>query len=273
MDGTEPQIWWLIFVMPITVISGLQTITISALFVTLSPINGIWAAGLIYSGLLLLCIALIILSLRKQKIKTMQSFWVASCLALACIMVLTNRFPNDFWGTSNHRTQWERPAKNLSVKIDKKVFGPFYMLYNSTSLFTPIPASQVLVDTTGDFFVIQTALGSEFLLDSADSSKLTMTHRSAKDTIQNVEAQLATAIPEELQHRVYCGEKTLDKKGDIFSDGTPSYICQSIKIDNTLVASGGSIGLLDVAISPDNATALVVVTENGKPRVYQVNLK
>ena len=147
------------------------------------------------------------------------------------------------------------------------------MLYNSTSLFTPIPESVALVDTIGDSFIIQTALGSEFLLDSTDSSKLTMTHRSTKDTIQNVETQLATAIPEELQHRVYCGEKTLDKKGDIFSDGTPSYICQSIKIDNTLVASGGSIGLLDVAISPDNATALVVVTENGKQQVYQVSLQ
>ncbi len=272
MNGTEPRIWWVIFIMPIMIISAIQTLTISSLFTTLSPINGIWAAGLIYSGVLLLCIALIILSLRKQKIKTMQSFWVASCLALTCIMILTNRFPNS-WSDANNQIQWKLPAKNLSVQMDKKVFGPFYMLYNNSSLFTPITGNQILVDTTDDFFVIQTALGSTFMLESTNANNLKMLHRHTEDTINTIQENIAATIPENMRSRIYCGEKTLDKKGDVFSDGMAMYICPSIKIDNTLVASNASIALFDVAISPDNTTALVVVTENGKPRVYQVSLK
>ena len=111
------------------------------------------------------------------------------------------------------------------------------------------------------------------MLEFTDANRLKMVHRHTEDTRQTVEQNLATAIPKELKDRIYCGEKTIDTTGDIFSDGTPAYFCTSLQIDSTLVAKGGSIGLLDVAISPDNSTALIVTTENGKPQVYRVSLK
>ncbi len=270
LGGTEPHLWSIIFILPMLIITALQTMIISLAFSLLSPIYGIWLAGLFYFVIVLLCIIVILFSVWTQKIQ--QSIWLALCFGLICGMTLSQRLPSDSWLTINSDIQWQRPVENLSVEMDKKIFGPFYRLYNSSVLFAPIPSSQIIVNAEEGLFNIQTALGSSFVLDES-SATLQLIHRQNAQTINAVHDGLRNAIPKELEERIYCGEKLIHKKTDLYVDDIPAYSCTSIRIDDNLLAEGEAMMLIDIAVNAENSIALIVILDEGRHQLYRVSLK
>jgi hypothetical protein len=276
VPGNEPTILSTLFMMLFIIINIIQTLVTSFLFNALSPITGVWVAGIFYSAIFLLCGIIISLRLWKWRSerKTRKSIWVPLWVGALCFMILFDILPNDELNQEIQITQWQKPQTALSTAMNKKIFGPFYLLYSSSSLFSPIPGSDIVIDFTDGQFVIESVMGSSFVLKDADIKSLYMTERQSATVIDRVSVELKGPIPNALDARVACGEKPLDKKADIQMDGGRAYQCDRIVIDGVeIVTSNYPLTLTDIAINDTGTYALVVIHEDNRKQLYGVNLK